>query len=59
MHSERLFMQRLWRRARSHEQLCFFLKYCGLFWLLYLAVASACLYNIIATESNPFFYARF
>ncbi len=52
-------MRRLWRLARSHEGLAFFLKYFGLFVLLFLSVASVCLYNIIATESNPFFYARF
>lgn len=52
-------MRQLWQRVRSHERLVFFVKYCGLFWLLFVAVASVCLYNIVATESNPFFYAQF
>lgn len=52
-------MRQSWRILRSHERLGFFLKYFGLFLLLFLVVASVCLYNIIATESNPFFYARF
>ncbi len=52
-------MRRLWRIVRSHERLAFLLKYFGLFVLLFLSVASVCLYDIIATQSNPFFYARF
>jgi len=52
-------MKRWVHAVRSNERLSLFLKAVGLFLLLFLAIASAALYNIIATESNPFFYARF
>jgi|GEM_PF-2855258 len=44
------FRKPLWR---------FFLKYLGLFLLLFLALASLALHNIVVEESNPFFYANF
>jgi len=43
----------------KHPNLAFFLKYIGLFTLLLLSIASMAFYRIIATESNPFFYANF
>jgi hypothetical protein len=43
----------------THPNLAFFLKYICLFTLLLLSVASMAFYKIIATESNPFFYANF
>jgi hypothetical protein len=43
----------------SRERLWLLAKSFGLFFLLLLAIASVALHNIIATESNPFFYARF
>lgn len=36
-----------------------FLRYTLLFSLLLISLASMALNNIIATESNPFFYANF
>ncbi len=42
-----------------HPNLAFFLRYFGLFTMLLFALASKALYNIIATETNPFFYANF
>ena len=44
---------------QRHPDLSFFLKYTGLFTLLLLSIASLALNRIIATESNPFFYANF
>jgi len=43
----------------KHPDLAFFLKYTGLFTLLLLSIAALAFYRIIATESNPFFYANF
>jgi hypothetical protein len=43
----------------SRPGLALFLRYTMLFTMLWLALASMALYNIIATESNPFFYANF
>jgi hypothetical protein len=52
-------MKRWLDTIRNRERLWLFLKSFGLFLLLFLALASAALHNIIATESNPFFYACF
>jgi len=43
----------------KHPDLLFFLKYTALFTMLLLSIASMALNRIIATESNPFFYANF
>ncbi|MCB5272295.1 MAG: hypothetical protein LHW56_10685 [Candidatus Cloacimonetes bacterium] len=43
----------------KHPDWFFFLKYTVLFTLLLLSIASMALNRIIATESNPFFYANF
>lgn len=43
----------------KHPDWFFFLKYTALFTLLLLSIASMALNRIIATESNPFFYANF
>lgn len=50
---------RLHEYMAKHPHLAFFFKYAGLFTLLLLSLASMALYNIISTESNPFFYANF
>jgi hypothetical protein len=44
---------------KSKPLLAFFLRYLLLFFLLFMSVASVALHNIIAVESNPFFYANF
>ncbi len=43
----------------KHPDLRFFLRYTLLFIMLFLSLASMAFYRIIATESNPFFYANF
>jgi len=43
----------------KHPDLRFFLRYTLLFTMLFLSLASMAFYRIIATESNPFFYANF
>ena len=56
-------MINLFRKAASflrlHQELSFFIKYTVLFTMLFLSLASLALNRIIATESNPFFYANF
>lgn len=44
---------------KLHPDWVFFLHYTLLFALLFLSLASMALNKIIATESNPFFYANF
>ncbi len=36
-----------------------FVRYLFYFFLILVSLASISLYHIIATESNPFFYAKF
>ncbi len=43
----------------SKPLLAYFLKYLVLFFLLIMSIALAALHNIVAVESNPFFYANF
>ena len=43
----------------SDDGLSVFLRYVIIFFLMLLSLASISLYHIIATQSNPFFYAKF
>jgi hypothetical protein len=44
---------------KSRPGLHLFLRYTALFAILWLSLASIALHNIIASDSNPFFYANF
>jgi len=43
----------------KHPNLSFFLRYTLLFTMLFMSLAAMALHRIIASESNPFFYANF
>jgi hypothetical protein len=47
------------RAFRENDGWSLFLRYTILFLLIFLSLASISLFHIIATESNPFFYAKF
>ena len=47
------------RFEAKHPDWYFFLKYTMLFTIMLLSIASMALNRVIATESNPFFYANF
>lgn len=54
-----LIIEKVKAFAEKHPDWFFFLKYTVLFTMLLLSLASTALFNIISTESNPFFYANF
>jgi len=52
-------MSALGKLRIKHPHLAFYLRYTLLFTMLFLSIASAALLHVLATESNPFFYANF
>jgi len=52
-------MKSIIQYIKDRPNLLFFLKYLGLFTMLFVSIALGALYNIVSVESNPFFYANF
>jgi hypothetical protein len=52
-------MKKLVDEIRNRPLLAFFLKYFGLFFILFTTLGLAALFKIVSVESNPFFYANF